>query len=70
MTAEALGRLMARLVMQPHQLIGAERERCVCSARVVTELHFVHSWCKTLNNGADLSSNQPFLRDLFEYCNH
>ena len=26
---EVLGRLMARLVMQAYQLIGAERERCV-----------------------------------------
>jgi hypothetical protein len=59
-----LRRLVAGLVVEAHQLIGAEREGCVGLTGVVAELYLVHVRRKTLHNGTDLSPQQSALGDI------
>ena len=61
---------MDGLVVKAHQLAGAERQRRVRLAGVVAEFDLVHARPKTLDNGADLASQQPSFGDILEQGNH
>jgi hypothetical protein len=56
--------------MEAQQLVGAESERRVRLTGVVAELNFVYAGGEALNDGADLSSQQPFFWDIFEQGNY
>ena len=51
---------MAGLVVKAHQLVGAECERCIGQAIVVTEFDLVHFRSKNLYDRSDLPRSSPF----------
>jgi hypothetical protein len=56
--------------MKAHQLVGAERERCVCSTVVVAEFDLVHSGRKIPDNRAYLTPNEPLPRHILKKGNY
>jgi hypothetical protein len=54
------GGLVRRLVVQSHQLLRLQRNRCVRPAVVVAELDLVNAGSPILYDGANLAADQSF----------
>ena len=62
----ALGRLVAGLVAEAHELIGAHGDGCVGPAMAVAEFYFEHAGGEDLDDDADLTGQKALGRQVFE----
>jgi hypothetical protein len=63
-------RLMARLVMQRKQLIGAEGQNSGGPAVIIAEFHLVNTLGESFDDRAHLATQKAMVSDVFQQCNH